>query len=112
MPDYYSFGNIAFGSMVPDGLIIIPSGEVNYGERHIPFSDQSVLDLGGRSPRHYAARIRATISNYVAIENQVGTTTTLVLGGIEYDNATLVKLDNVRQTPFGEYVLADAEWIL
>lgn len=112
MSFYYEFGAIEFAPLIPDGMIPIPSGEVNYGLRHIPFSSTDILDLGGRSSRSYSARIRCTISNYVAIENQVGDTTTLILGGIEYDNATLVKLNNVAQTPRGEYVLADAMWIL
>lgn len=112
MSFYYEFGAIEFSTLIPDGMIPIPSGEVNYGLRHIPYSDTDVLDLGGRSARHYSARIRCTIANYVAIENQVGTTTTLILGGIEYDSATLVKLNNVAQTPRGEYVEADAEFVL
>lgn len=112
MTAYYQFDNAPFAPLIPDGMIPIPSGEYNYGLRHIPWSDSDVLDLGGRSARHYSARIRCTVANYVAMDNLLGTTATLTLGGIEYDSATLVKLNNVAQTPRGEYVEADAEFVL
>lgn len=112
MSFYYEFDFIEFAPLIPDGLIPIPSGAMNSGLRHVPYSDSDILDLGGRSARHYSARIRTTIAGYVSMDAALGETATLILGGISYTNATLIRLENTRQTPGGEWCLSDAEWVL
>lgn len=109
---YYEWQGNAFGPLLPDGLIPIPESVLNVTERHIPYSDASVTDIGGRSPRHYRARIKLTVAAFVSMESEIGETSDLTLGNVVYPDATLLGLTNIRETPQAEYVLTDADWLL
>lgn len=109
---YYEWQGVAFGPLTPDGMVVIPESILNVTERHIPYSDASVTDIGGRSPRHYRSRIRLTVANFVSMESEIGQTSDLTLGGVVYPDATLLGLTNIRMTPRAEYVLTDADWLL
>lgn len=112
MTAFYEWQGNEFAPLIPDGMIPIPEGAYNSTERHVPWGDVNVLDLGGRSSGHFRARIRMLIAAFVSMYAEVGQVADLILGGITYSDAALINLTNVRMTPGGEYVLADADWAL
>lgn len=112
MTAFYEWDFVEFAPLIPDGMIQIPEATYNATERHVPWGDVNVLDLGGRNSRHYRKRIRMTVANFVSIDAAVGQVADLILGGITYTDAALISLTNIQQTPRGEYVEADADWVL
>lgn len=111
MPAFYEWAGLAFGPKISDA-IPIPSGELSVTERHIPYSDASVIDIGGRLPRHYATTIRINPNDYVAFDAALGQTADLYLANQLYPAATLVKLSAPQSTIHGEWILCEAEWVL
>ncbi len=113
MPAYYSFNAIAFGPLRPDGMTILPEAANSVNEIHFPWSNNNAVQFGGRNSMHFRARIRLDPDDVAAmVALQDGTVADLVLAGITYVDAVLVSLTNIMETPFSEYVMADADFIL
>lgn len=109
---YYEFAGFAFRPRASDGQPMVSASGLLSSERHVPYSNFTVLDLGGRTPRRFATSIRLDPDQVIAFEGLIGTTGPLTVAGIEWSSATLLAMDNHTMTPGGEYHFYDASWIL
>lgn len=108
----YSFDGILFGPKV-DGLLPQPNApESVVTERHIPYSDATVIEFGGKGPRRYTINIRLLPENVTAFEDRLQQEGVLVLNGESWGTATLMSLTNHTMSPREEYHFYDATWII
>jgi len=114
MPFAYEFVGLKFGPRVQDLVPQVIPPEVISGERHVPYSNITVLDLGGRGPRRFKSSIRVASIDRVAFEDLVGSTGTLYVATIPWPQSTLMKLDNHTMTPLGQHTdtdfVLDGQW--
>lgn len=101
MPQAYEFVGVKFGPRITDLVPQVDPPEVVSGERHVPYSSITVLDIGGRGPRRFKASIRVAAVDRVAFEELIGTTGTLYVANIPWPQATLMKLGSHTMTPRG-----------
>jgi hypothetical protein len=94
-----------------------------FSERHVPYSQVNILDMGGFGARRWAANIRLVPENVDTMMNKLMSTGDLIVQGETWANATLVKLDNHQVTPRArsgvtapdwepDYHFFDAEWVI
>lgn len=111
--DRYTFGGVKFGPRAEEAIPRVNPPETFVSERHVPYSNFSIVDLGGKAGvRHVAASVRLTPALMGPFEALLLVTDTLVWDLVEYPGATLVKLENKRITPRREYYWVDAEWLV
>ena len=119
---FYEFQGIPWGPMISD-YVPRPSVPAPFvSERHVPYSNITVVDFGGFGPRRLACRIRVGYQDRASFEATITTTGPLVLTGVSWSLATLIKLENHQVTPLpvvaelptfeGMYHTYDAEWII
>lgn len=109
MAEYYEFNAVKFGPRISD-MVPQVSPTLKYGERSVPYSNTTILDIGGRGASTYQAEIRVAPTDVAAFEAQLGEEGLLILAGVEYPGATLIRLQNHIVTPFGEWHFYEAEW--
>jgi hypothetical protein len=115
MPAYYQFGSLVFGVRQSAEVPAVDPGELIYGERHIPYSNFTVLDIGGRGPRRFKCTIRIPASDQFSWDDALGTTTDLYVAGQLWSPATLVKMGSHTRTPLEAspvYHFFEAEWAI
>jgi hypothetical protein len=115
MPAYYQFKTLVFGPRISGEVPAVDPAELISGERHIPYSNLTVIDLGGRGPRRFKCTIRVTESDLVAWEDALGTTGDLYVAGQLWPLATLMKLGGHNRTPLDAapvWHFMEAEWVI
>lgn len=109
MPAPHEWNTLVF-SPLRQGFKKVPITKLNFTERHVPYSDYTVRDIGGRSARHIADRIRITPADYINLESQLGDFADLYWDTILYPDAQLLALDVVEETEGDEWVLVDVDF--
>lgn len=112
---WYQFGSLPFLPRQSDNVPAVDPGDLIFGERHVPYSDINIIDIGGRAPRRYKCTIRVNPDQVTAWEASQGVTASLWVMDQEYTSATLVKLTNHQRTPLNVepvYHFYDAEWAI
>jgi hypothetical protein len=120
---FYQFGEVEFGMKQVDLVPAVNAPTPNITERHVPYSNTTILDSGGFGPRRWAATIRLEAEDAPAIQNLLLETLPLTVAGQVWPNATLIKLDNHQITPLqrspadlpdfvAQYHFFDAEWVI
>lgn len=112
---YYQFGALAFTPKQSDFVSGVEPGEMQYGERHVPYSNINIIDLGGKTSRRWKATIRVAPTDVVAWESAQGQTAELWVMGTQWHSATLVKMGNHQRTPLEAgpiWHFYDAEWVM
>jgi hypothetical protein len=111
-PFTYAFGALTFHPAAVEAQPMVGAPGLASSVRHVPYSDLQILDLGGRTERRYAAKIRVVPGDVETIEAMLGATFSLTVAGVLWPSATLIKLDGHTMTPRGEFHQYDAEWIV
>jgi hypothetical protein len=111
-PYTYAFGATAFHPVAAEFQPLVTAPGLASSVRHVPYSALNVLDLGGKTERRFATKIRVAPGDVAAIELALGATDALTVAGVAWPSATLVKLDGHAMTPRGEWHLYDAEWVV
>jgi hypothetical protein len=120
---FYQFGTVEFGAKQTDLVPAVNAPTPNITERHVPYSNTTILDSGGFGPRRWAITIRLVPENASAMQNLLLATLPLTVAGQVWPNATLIKLDNHQITPrqrsaedlpafVPQYHFFDAEWVI
>lgn len=108
----YSFDGLAFGPIASGLVPRISPGDLQYTERHVPYSQLNVVDEGGSLASRYTTQIRILGANVAAWEAKRGASGPLVVDGAAPIDALLVRLGNHQMSPRREYHLYDAEWVI
>lgn len=111
MPSY-GFGRVSFGPMISDWVPQVDPGELFSSERHVPYSDYNVIDVGGRGPKKWKARVRIRPDDVQWIEPLLGKTAALTVNGVTYAKALMTALSNHQVSPLGEWHAYDAEFTI
>jgi hypothetical protein len=121
MAEAYEFKTLKFGPPVSDRIPQVDR-ELIFGERHVPYSDKTILDIGGYGPNRYASSIRVLAADVAAWRLALGTTGNLYIANVLWTGATLVKLGSHSMIPRqqfagtwqldGQYHYFEAEWIM
>jgi len=109
----YTFAGIDCPPRVDDMVAQVNPAESLYSVRNIPYSNASVLDLGGLGVRRYGPiEVKIDPVDWTAFEALLQASDVLVVNGTTYSRATLISLSNRRITPRGEWYFVTAEFIV
>jgi hypothetical protein len=113
MVAFYEFDGQPFALRIQAETVPqVEAPESVVSERHVVYSDLTVLDVGGSGPRRFRCTVRLAPSEVVAFEGKRLRTGPLTVAGVTWASATLLRLTNHQMTPKGEYHFYDAEWVL
>lgn len=111
--DRYTFAGVRFGPKAEDAETLVDPYVTYTSERHVPYSNLTVFDVGGRAgARHYKLTVRISPAVVAGFEALLLVTDTLVVNGASYPEATLISLSNKKITPRREFYWFDAEWLV
>lgn len=123
MPEAYEFDGIKFGPVMNDRIPSVDRDLV-YGERHVPYSDKTIVDIGGYGPNRFSSTIRVGRMDVTSFRLRLGRTASLYIANVHYPHAVLIKLASHTMTPRqffspgpgwqldGIYHYFEAEWIM
>lgn len=121
MAEAYEFRGLKFGPPMNDRLPQVDR-ELIFGERHVPYSDKTILDIGGYGPNRYASTIRVNAEDVAQWRLALGQSGDLYIANVLWTGAVLVKLGGHSMIPRqtfvgpgwnldGQYHYFEAEWI-
>lgn len=112
MTAFYEFGGVEFKPRYAELQPMLTTGESHTAQRHIPYSNYDVLDLGGVSPSRYGPiEVRIDPSDLATLQSYLQTIKPLFLAGVEY-TGILVGFSNVALSTHGEFYWATLEWVV
>lgn len=115
MPAYYQFKSLVFGPRISGEVPSVDPAELVSGERHVPYSNLNIIDLGGRGPRRFKCTIRIPPEDFSAWDNALGSAGDLYVAGTLWTPATLMKLGGHVRTPLDAapvWHFMEAEWVI
>lgn len=99
--DGQSFMGIPWSVEQVGGQIPLPTRESFVNTRHIPWSDKTVIELGGLGPRMLRCKAWVDQANLEAFQLCIQQTGTLVYRGNTHASSTLLRIDS-RSMLIGE----------
>jgi hypothetical protein len=111
--DIYNFAGVNFGPKADDAIPRVQPYQTFTSERHVPYSNLTIFDVGGRAgARHVSATVRVTPALVAAFEALLLVTDTLIWDSASYPNTTMINLTNKRITPLREFYWFDVEFLV
>lgn len=112
MPAYYQFSTLVLHPRAADEQPMVSAPETILSERHVPYSDLNILDIGGKSFRRWAVKLRVAPDDITALEALLLVSAELTVAGVTWPRATLTSLTNHTMTPMAEWHQYDATWVV
>lgn len=108
-----SWGSISFNPVRTGMFNSLPGGgDLSVTERHVPYSDTTLIDTGGILADHYKQEVLLTSADMVTMKALLGTIAALTVDDFSYGDAMLIKFDPQGVDLSETFVSVDVEFVL
>lgn len=107
-----SFMGVPFSVEQQGGMVPMPTKDSFTNTRHVPWSDRTIIELGGIGVHRLVCKVWVDLTNKTAFEGKLQDTGVLVYLGLTHATSTLLRIDNRQMLIEEQGFTAECEWIV